>query len=125
MVTNSGSITLDETSTNNVAPPELTYNQVLKNIGLNDDAIAHFQQEFADLDTWENAMYLHCENKETFLDDLRTMLNPKEFTNHDVNKLSVAFDWYQHYVDNSNFSWNRLVHAEFVSFKCTAATRTT
>src|SRR5688572_15659919 len=99
------------------AIPDLEYDAILLDLGLKVEAVEHFMASYDDLDQFEDLLVAHRGNKDVFASKLKDLIEPKKFTQSNVNKLMIVFDWFHYYSDHEKFSWNLLTCAKYATFK--------
>jgi hypothetical protein len=95
---------------------ELSY--VLKGLGFQDNQVAHIMNSYDDIEQIKDLFLEFNNDKPGLKDELKKLVNNKNFSDSDIHRLILLMDWYDHQqVRKPDFDWKQFNGSDFIGFK--------
>jgi hypothetical protein len=94
---------------------ELSY--VLKGLGFQDNQVAHIMNSYNDIERIKDLFLKFNDDKLGHKDELKKLVDNKNFSDPDIRHLVLLIDWYDQQVRKPDFDWKQFNHSDFIGFK--------
>jgi hypothetical protein len=94
---------------------ELSY--VLKGLSFQDKQVTHIMNSYNDIERIEDLFLEFNDDKPGLKDELKKLVDNKNFSDWDIRRLVLLMDWYDQQVRKPDFDWKQSNHSDFIGFK--------